>query len=207
MNSQDFRNLQESYLNVYENEQLDEMPYRVVTKNDGGEEVYVGGKYATRKTARTKVDKEDEKVGGYRHSIRKVDEAKDIFDYIMEYLISEGYVDTLQGAEQIISVMSEDWKCNILEAKVDDDLSPEEKENIRNKRSDGQSTFTRRNLTRVGRGKSPKGMKPPETTTAMTSMRKYEMALNQPNTRMGRSVRDNIAMDKAERGPSGRRGS
>ena len=103
--------------------------------------------------------------------------------------------------------MSEDWKCNILEAKVDDDLSPEEKENIRNKRSGGQSTFTRRNLTRLRRGKSPKGMKPPETTTAMTSMRKYEMALNQPNTRMGRSVRDNIAMDKAERGPSDRRGS
>ena len=115
MNSQDFRNLQEAYLDVYENEQLDEMPYRVVTKNDGGEEVYVGGKYATRKTARTKVDKEDEKVGGYRHSIRKVDEAKDIFNYVMEYLISEGYVDTLQGAEQIISVMSEEWIHTIVE--------------------------------------------------------------------------------------------
>ena len=85
MNSQEYRNLSEAYLNVYENEQLDEMPYRVVTKNDGGEEVYVGGKYATRKTARTKVDKEDEKVGGYRHSIRKVDEAKDIFDYIPKF--------------------------------------------------------------------------------------------------------------------------
>ena len=75
MNSQEHRNLQEAYLNVYENEQLDEMPYRVVTKNDGGEEVYVGGKYTTRKTARTKVNKEDERVGGYRHSIRKVDES------------------------------------------------------------------------------------------------------------------------------------
>ena len=75
MNSQDFRSLSEAYLDVYENEQLDEMPYRVVTKNNDGEEVYVGGKYSTRKTARTKVDKEDEKVGGYRHSIRKVDEA------------------------------------------------------------------------------------------------------------------------------------
>ena len=32
MNSQDFRNLSEAYLDVYENEQLDEMPYRVVTK-------------------------------------------------------------------------------------------------------------------------------------------------------------------------------
>ena len=80
MNSQEYRNLQEAYLNVYENEQLDEMPYRVVTKNDGGEEVYVGGKYTTRKTARTKVNKEDERVGGYRHSIRKVDEENNELD-------------------------------------------------------------------------------------------------------------------------------
>ena len=80
MNSQDFRNLSEAYLDVYENEQLDEMPYRVVTKNDGGEEVYVGGKYTTRKTARTKVNKEDERVGGYRHSIRKVDEENNELD-------------------------------------------------------------------------------------------------------------------------------
>ena len=65
MNSQDFRNLSEAYLNVYENEQLDE--------------------------------------------------AKDIFNYVMEYLISEGYADTLQGAEQIISVMSEEWIHTIVE--------------------------------------------------------------------------------------------
>jgi len=131
----------------------------------------------------------------------------DLFDYMMEYLISEGYADTNENALVIMTNMSEGWKNNILEARVDDSLSDEEKQDARNKRSGGQSDFTRRNLTKAGRGKSPKGMKPPETTTAMTSMRKYEMALNQPNTRMGRSVRDNIAMDKAERGPSGRRGS
>ena len=80
MNSQEYRNLQEAYLDVYENEQLNEMPYRVVTKNNDGEEVYVGGKYSTRKNARTRVDREDEKVGGYRHSIRKVDEENNELD-------------------------------------------------------------------------------------------------------------------------------
>ena len=115
MNSQEYRNLSEVYLNVYESEQLDEIPYRVVTKNAGGEEVYVGGKYATRKTARTKANKGDETDGGVTHTVRKVDEAKDIFNYVMEYLISEGYVDTLQGAEQIISVMSEEWIYTIVE--------------------------------------------------------------------------------------------
>lgn len=115
MNSQDFRNLSEAYLNVYENEQLDEMPYRVFTKNDKGEEVSVGGKYATRGAARTRANKGDETDGGVTHSVRKVDEAKDIFNYVMEYLISEGYVDTLKGAEQIISVMSEEWIHTIVE--------------------------------------------------------------------------------------------
>jgi hypothetical protein len=92
------------------------------------------------------------------------------------------------------------------EAKVDDRLSPKEKEEARDERS-RNSTFTRRNLTRAGRGKSPKGMKPPETTTAMTSVRKYEMALNQPETEVGKRVAGEIAMNNAERGPSGRRGS
>ena len=114
MNSQEYRNLQEAYLNVYENEQLDEMPYRVVTKNDGGEEVYVGGKYTTRKTARTKANKEDEKVGGYRHSVRKVEEETDIFDYVMEYLISEGYAETPEAALAIMGNMSEEWMGNII---------------------------------------------------------------------------------------------
>ncbi len=93
------------------------------------------------------------------------------------------------------------------EAKADDDLSPEEKAKAREERSGGQSDFTRQNLTRARRGKSPKGMKPSEPTQASMSMAKYTMALNQPGTRMGRSVQGNIAMDKAERGPSGRRGS
>ena len=114
MNSQDFRNLQEAYLDVYENEQLDEMPYRVFTKNDKGEEVSVGGTYATGKTARTKANKEDEKVGGYRHSVRKVEEETDIFDYVMEYLISEGYAETPEAALAIMGNMSEDWRESII---------------------------------------------------------------------------------------------
>jgi hypothetical protein len=92
------------------------------------------------------------------------------------------------------------------EARVDDGLSPEEKEKARDERS-GNSTFTRRNLSKAGRGKSPKGMKPTKTTAAMTSVRKYEMALNQPETEVGKRVAGEIAMNDAERGPSGRRGS
>ena len=65
MNSQDFRNLQEAYLNVYENEQLDE--------------------------------------------------SIDIFDYVMEYLISEGYADNEEAAESIMVNMGEEWIHTIVE--------------------------------------------------------------------------------------------
>ena len=68
---------------------LDEMPYRVVTKNDGGDEVYIGGKYANKKTARKKVDVEDEKVGGYRHSIRKVDEENSLSETSLTRVMSK----------------------------------------------------------------------------------------------------------------------
>ena len=131
----------------------------------------------------------------------------DIYDIILSHLLDEGYADTNESALAIMSNMSEEWRDNILEARVDDGLSDEEKQDARNKRSGGQSDFTRRNLTKAGRGKSPKGLKPVETTPAMTSVRKYEMALNQPNTPVGKRVAGEIAMNDAERGPSGRRGS
>jgi hypothetical protein len=92
------------------------------------------------------------------------------------------------------------------EARVDGGLSDKEKEEVRNERS-RNSTFTRQNLNRAGRGKSPKGMKPTKTTAAMTSVRKYEMALNQPETEVGKRVAGEIAMNNVEKGPSDRRGS
>jgi len=38
----------------------------------------------------------------------------DLFDYMMEYLISEGYADTNENALVIMANMSEDWRENIL---------------------------------------------------------------------------------------------
>ena len=135
-----------------------------------------------------------------------LDESIDILDYMMEYLITEGYADTNENALVIMANMSEGWKDDILEARVDDGLSDEEKIDVRHKRS-GNSTFTRRNLTKAGRGKSPKGLKPSEPTQASMSVRKFEMSLNQPRTSVGKRVRGEIEMNKAELGPSGRRGS
>ena len=42
-------------------------------------------------------------------------ESYDLFDYIMEYLITEGYADTNENALVIMANMSEDWRESIVE--------------------------------------------------------------------------------------------
>ena len=44
------------------------------------------------------------------------EEKTDLFDYILEYLISEGYADTNKDALVIMANMSESWKQSIVEA-------------------------------------------------------------------------------------------
>lgn len=51
-------------------------------------------------------------VGGpYREEVES-----DLFDYLLEYLIAEGYADNNENAIAIMANMSEDWKQSIMEA-------------------------------------------------------------------------------------------
>ncbi len=56
-------------------------------------------------------DKAKETVGG----ILKQSYEYDLYDTILEYLISEGYADTNEAALAIMASMSEDWKYSIME--------------------------------------------------------------------------------------------
>ena len=53
----------------------------------------------------------------YRAKKRKVNESYDAFDVVLEYLLDEGFADTLEGAEAIMVNMSEGWIETILEVK------------------------------------------------------------------------------------------
>jgi hypothetical protein len=59
--------------------------------------------------------------GGYR----PVKEETDLFDYILEYLVAEGYADTNENALVIMTNMSEEWRESILEGK--DPVTPPQK--------------------------------------------------------------------------------
>ena len=172
MNSQEYRNLSEAYLDVYQEldeatamakRGLDEPAIRnkIASQTRGGEFADKAGKLADRETYGNKEMKAGrEKLArkqrgtfrdtnssspglrGYGHkATTDADKAKqaargaqrgsaaltpnerkqlnmesyDLFDYIMEYLITEGYADTNENALVIMANMSEDWRESIVE--------------------------------------------------------------------------------------------
>jgi hypothetical protein len=121
MNPQEIRNLQEAYLKVVENQQLDEIsadtalsaskkasevagqlatlgggPKRVKEKRDQAERLYK--LQAKKRTTKVTLSKED----------------VDIYDIILSHLLDEGYAETPQAAEAIMVNMSEEWKDSII---------------------------------------------------------------------------------------------
>ena len=70
---------------------------------------------------------ETDRGGGNRASRRAGREPRsfsaesfDLFDYILEHLVAEGYADTNKAALAIMANMSEEWKQSIVEASEED---------------------------------------------------------------------------------------
>ena len=110
MNSQDFRSLQEAYLEVY---QLDEEetgrgPRLIDTydKPPYSDKVKDAPKYKP-------VIK-----GPKRKGVIKKEEV-DLYDIILSHLLDEGYAETQEAAEVIMLNMSEEWREDIVEAAAD----------------------------------------------------------------------------------------
>ena len=171
MNSQEYRNLSEAYLDVYQEldeatamakRGLDEPAIRnkIASQTRGGEFADKAGKLADRETygnTEKKAGRENlarkqrgtfrdtnsssPGLRGYGHqssdpAVKAKQDARgnqraraaltpnerkqlnmesyDLFDYIMEYLITEGYADTNENALVIMANMSEEWKNSII---------------------------------------------------------------------------------------------
>jgi hypothetical protein len=144
MDSKQVRNIMEAYVSVYQEkkevEQLDEEGIGAkaskvldkVTKagQSALERVGVPINRVPRPTARPTTP---------------VKEGVDLFEYLLEYLVAEGYADTNESALVIMANMSEEWKQDIVEQMTGGPTdSP----------SDEKKSFT-------GEGpKKPKGWKP-----------------------------------------------
>ena len=140
MNSQDYRNLQEAYLNVYENEQLDEVSDKLATAaRNLRQKRYTKSADQARNLQLSKGNRADMFYKNFDKTVKLNDTLKsrekrtgtkiprveqlDLYDIILSHLIDEGYADTEQAAEAIMVNMSEEWRETIVigEASVTDD--------------------------------------------------------------------------------------
>ena len=139
MNSQDFRALQEAYLEVVSN-QLDE---RVLgqdpesRKEDSKERKsgskrlspYSGEKYAKTQSQHIsymdKLTKNKKIIPGMANE--EFDEQVELYDIILSHLLDEGYADTEDSALVIMANMSEDWRESICEDYKPWDFGPKQK--------------------------------------------------------------------------------
>ena len=144
MNSQDYRNLQEAYLDVYapqeEVEQINELSvnkmnaYINKAEKDRGR---LNKKWdqgtATSKERKKVFDREEgearaskkirQKTGKDSFRLNALDKLKsaitkesyDLYDIILSHLLDEGYADTQEAAEAIMVNMSEEWRESIFE--------------------------------------------------------------------------------------------
>jgi len=150
MNSQDLHNLQEAYLEVYD-EAYKKFPYKKVedkihkkeadnpTGRGTPQSVNMGKvirhfKGEVRRTERRenspKISKAKEAENRERGTQK---EQVDLYDIILSHLLDEGYAETTEQAEVIMVNMSEDWRESIVLEEVLDEktATPPSRFNVR----------------------------------------------------------------------------
>ena len=139
MNSQDLRNLQEAYMNVYQ--QLDELTpathrniERLVTKREKDArkaEDRTGHNFTPeyKKYFRTlklgKVRSKFDRPASRSVEPASTNEETDLYDIILSHLLDEGYAETEDAAQAIMVNMSEEWRESIVEEVFDEALTGE----------------------------------------------------------------------------------
>lgn len=119
MNSQDIRNLQEAYFDVYQN--LDERVLGQDPENrkEDSKERKSGSKRLSPSSGE-KYAKIQSHLISYMDKLTKNNKiipgmSSEEFDVILEYLLDEGYAETPEAALAIMGNMSEDWRESIAE--------------------------------------------------------------------------------------------
>ena len=124
MDSQELRNLQEAYLEVYQ--PLDEaiIVKRGTSTNAAGQQIPWTHRHNTvtgRSTVKDKFGERDVTVPSVKmdktQSAKKsrMQEQVDLYDIILSHLLDEGYASTEESAEVIMVNMSEEWREDIVE--------------------------------------------------------------------------------------------
>jgi hypothetical protein len=121
MDAQELRNLQEAYMEVVENQQIDEISTELA-KRAGEErmnrtfEIMQKDWEEGRKKPSPEYQKSYKKFQDderrYKRKLNK--EQVDIYDIILSHLLDEGYAETPEAAEKIMVNMSGEWRDSII---------------------------------------------------------------------------------------------
>ena len=112
MEAKQVRDLMEAYSFIYEKKEAEKESGE---KGESGKDE--GGKHKEGKHPKGKEEpgeKVTEKEGKEKEE-KEMKESADLFDYILEHLVSKGYADTNQAALAIMANMSEEWRQSIVE--------------------------------------------------------------------------------------------
>ena len=129
MNSQELRNLQESYRQVYEADDPMTGFAKFKARMDREEAEKKAGKKTTsnstssqpsQSSSRETVAQRARRDRTFRDKMiqdrmRPLNNSYDLYDIILSHLLDEGYADTQEAAESIMVNMSEDWREDIVE--------------------------------------------------------------------------------------------
>ena len=134
MDAQEFRNLQEAYMEVVENQQLDEISVElarraVKKRQERTDDLMDLDTLGQTNKPSTETEISHNKLDDNKRRLRKKIQAQnslptpraklnaeevDIYDIILSHLLDEGYAETPEAAEAIMVNMSEDWRNSIL---------------------------------------------------------------------------------------------
>ena len=112
MEAKQVRDLMEAYSFIYEKKEAEKESGE---KGESGKDE--GGKHKEGKHPKGKEEpgeKVTEKEGKEKEE-KEMKESVDLFDYILEHLVAEGYADTNKAALAIMANMSGEWKQSIVE--------------------------------------------------------------------------------------------
>jgi hypothetical protein len=132
MDAQDFRGLQEAYLEVVMGEGVANGPYdRAQTDRGnayGRASTNRGNFYGRAQEKKKPLEKPLEKK---KKRPFYYDEQNDIYDIILTHLLDEGYAETVEAAEVIMVNMSEEWREDIMEGMTMKDFMANRRKNER----------------------------------------------------------------------------
>ena len=120
METEKIRDLMEAYYSIYESKEESEV--------EEGEEEDKEEHKGKKKGKKEKEEKDEDE--------EEMEESVELFDYILEHLVVEGYADTNKAALAIMANMSEEWKQDIVEGMTMKDFKANRKKLQRKEASD-----------------------------------------------------------------------